>query len=374
MHKTIAKYLLPLLAACLVLLAVRHSMEADRTIPRPPPPLAPSISPYLDTIAGVGLVEAETENIAVGSSFSGIITEVMVHVGDKVRRGAPLFRLDDRALQAEMKVRQANLESAEANLAKLESMPRKEELPASQARVQEAKANLADVEDQFQRARVLFARRAVAQEDLTRRAQARQVAAHQLNRAQAEYDLLKAGAWEPEKRVARAAVAQNRALLAQTRTDLDLLVVRALIDGQVLQVNVRPGEFVANTSGQALVVLGNIQTFHVRVDIDEHDIPRFEPGLPARAMFRGSLRTELPMRFVHVEPYVLPKKSLTGDNTERVDTRVLRVIYKLEPGNHTVYVGQQLVVYIDARRGSAAEEASAQGSRSGQSTWMATPE
>ena len=54
------------------------------------------------------------------------------------------------------------------------------------------------------------------------------------------------------------------------------------------------------------------------------------------------------LNFVRVEHYVTPKKSLTGDNTERVDTRVLQAIYALEPGEQTVYVGQQLDVFIDA--------------------------
>jgi HlyD family secretion protein len=44
----------------------------------------------------------------------------------------------------------------------------------------------------------------------------------------------------------------------------------------------------------------------------------------------------------------VPKKSLTGDNTERVDTRVLQVIYALETKNRPIYVGQQMDVFVDA--------------------------
>jgi len=43
---------------------------------------------------------------------------------------------------------------------------------------------------------------------------------------------------------------------------------------------------------------------------------------------------------------VIPKKSLTGDSTERVDTRVLQVIYRVEDQNASLYVGQQMDVYI----------------------------
>jgi hypothetical protein len=67
-------------------------------------------------------------------------------------------------------------------------------------------------------------------------------------------------------------------------------------------------------------------------------------------MLRGAASQEIPLRFVRVEPYVIPKKSLTGDNTERVDTRVLQVIYALEPTAQPVYVGQQVDVFIEAAR------------------------
>ena len=55
------------------------------------------------------------------------------------------------------------------------------------------------------------------------------------------------------------------------------------------------------------------------------------------------------MKFVYVEPYVIPKQSLTGYNSERVDTRVLQVIYELpEDRPMDVYIGQQMDVYLKA--------------------------
>jgi multidrug resistance efflux pump len=176
------------------------------------------------------------------------------------------------------------------------------------------------------------------------------MAREQYARAKADLALQKAGAWGPDKEVARAAVKQAEASVAQTKIELDRLSVVALVDGEVLQVNVRPGEYVGAPPGQALVVLGSVRQLHVRVDIDEHDVPRFRPGAPARAMLRGDPSQEFPLRFVRVEPYVIPKKSLTGDNTERVDTRVLQVIYALDSKAAGVYVGQQVDVYVEGAR------------------------
>jgi multidrug resistance efflux pump len=140
----------------------------------------------------------------------------------------------------------------------------------------------------------------------------------------------------------------------QIETDIRRALVRAPVDGVVLQVNVHPGEYVGTPPIQALIVLGAIDHFvQVRVDVDEHDIPRFKKGAPARASLRGTPEISYPLEFVRVEPYVVPKKSLTGDNTERVDTRVLQVIYALDVKDKPIYVGQQMDVFIDVGDGDS---------------------
>ena len=115
----------------------------------------------------------------------------------------------------------------------------------------------------------------------------------------------------------------------------------------MLQVNVRPGEFVATSQGQALIVLGHVGKLHVRVDIDENDIGRFAPGVGGVSWPRGNPDRKYALTFVRVEPYVIPKKSLTGGNTERVDTRVLQVIYAIDGPDVPLYVGQQLDVSLN---------------------------
>jgi multidrug resistance efflux pump len=179
---------------------------------------------------------------------------------------------------------------------------------------------------------------------------------YQLSRSEAEHKLLMAGAWEADKNVSRAAIAQAKAAIEQMQMQIERLNVRALVEGEVLQVNVRPGEFVGAPPDKALIVLGDVRKLHVRVDIDEQDIVRFRPGAKATASVRGDGQRTLPLTFVRVEPYVIPKKSLTGDNSERVDTRVLQVIYAIEPdavGDVPLYVGQQMDVYVESAAGKS---------------------
>jgi HlyD family secretion protein len=92
----------------------------------------------------------------------------------------------------------------------------------------------------------------------------------------------------------------------------------------------------------------NAPLLHVRVDIDETDAWRLRPGALAVAFVRGNPELKTPLQFVRIEPYVLPKVSLTGQTTERTDTRVLQVIYSFEQAPLPVYVGQQLDVFIQA--------------------------
>jgi multidrug resistance efflux pump len=354
MTRTIVmKFVLPLVAIGLLVYAARFVGSQNQAASPAPPVVPPPVSPFDATVAGAGLVEAQTENIAIGSATPGVVTKVFVTVDDKMAAGDKLFELDDRMLQAELRNRKAALAAAQADLTRRENEPRPEQLRMSKARYEQARANVVHAQDQYNRTKELFQKKVETAENLIETQQALRAAQAEEDAAQAEYEMTQNGAWKFDLDVAKAAVAQAEAQVQHTLTELDRLVVRALVAGRVLQVNVRPGEFVGAPPGQALIVLGNIEQMHVRVDIDENDIPRFVPGTPGVAMVRGQPDIEFPLKFVRVEPYVVPKRSLTGENTERVDTRVLQVIYELDPKGHSFYVGQQIDVYLQAPKKDA---------------------
>jgi len=352
MGSLLVKYALPAVAVAMLIFGYMHSLRSQPTTEKLTPPAMPVRSPYKDTVAAAGLVEARSENIAIGVAVPGVVLEVYVtsaEVGKCVTKGTPLFKVDDRHLQAQLRAQQANLASMQAQLAKLEAMPRMEERPPSQAKANAAEANFKLAKDLADRARALLQKQAISPEDNTQRQMALEVARYQMEQAKADYALLDAGAWKADKDVSRAAVEMAKAQVEQTQTEIERTIVRAPIDGHVLQVNVRPGEYVSTQSGQSLMMLGDLKVYHVRVDVDEHDIPRFRPSTAAKASLRGHASQELKLNFVRVERYVSPKKSLTGDNTERVDTRVLQVIYAIEPSDVPMFVGQQLDVFIETK-------------------------
>jgi HlyD family secretion protein len=315
----------------------------------------PAVSPFKKQLAGAGIVEPDTENISIGSHLPGVVEQVLVKVGDTVRPGQPLFRQDERQLRSELAVRQANLSNALAALDKMNAAPRLEELPPLRAKVAEAEASLNDQQKMYDRSKK--AGLASSEEELTRREAGVLMSRAMVEKARADLALTEAGAWKFDKQVAAAAVKQAEAMVEQTKTEIARLTVlaprlqwtegAAPTEFKVLQVNVRPGEFVGTTQGQPLIVLGHVGKLHVRVDIDENDIPRFRPNLAGKAQPRGDAATRFPITFVRVEPYVIPKRSLTGGSMERVDTRVLQVIYRIESADRPLYVGQQMDVFLD---------------------------
>jgi multidrug efflux pump subunit AcrA (membrane-fusion protein) len=374
MRKGFGKLVLPLFAVGMLVFAVYHVVQAQQKPPKPPPPVEPARTPFGRTVAGAGIVEARSQNIAIGSALPGVVLKVWspeelglssrpgltpweALIGLTLKKGDPLFRVDDRQLKAMLAFHEANLESARAQLAKLEQMPRAEELAVTKAKKDVSEATVAMQRDLTERDAKLRATGAVNDEQYQQHRLYLSVCLKQLKQADRDLELSQAGAWEADKQIARAAVKLAEAQVQQDKTDIDRAIVRAPIDGVVLQVNVRPGEFVGANPGSPLVVLGMIaDRVNIRVDIDEHDIPRFQPGAPAVASVRGAPEKKYPLAFVRVEPYVIPKRSLTGDNTERVDTRVLQVIYSLNPQGKPVYVGQQFDVFIDV--GQAPPESS----------------
>jgi multidrug resistance efflux pump len=270
-------------------------------------------------------------------------------VGDRVKPGQPLFRIDDRDLRAELKVREASLASAVAQLDRLKDQPRPEDVPPAEASVEEARARLQDAEAAFKRSANLYQKQMIAASDYDKDRYMMQAARATLAKTEADLAKLKAGAWKADIEVQEAAVEMAKSQVENIKVMLDRLIVRAPVDGVILQANVRPGQFAAMTWKEPMIVLGELNRLHIRVDIDENDLYRFREGTSAWANIKGRKEPRFPLEFVRIEPYVIPKKSLTGDNTERVDTRALQVLYALpENPPAKVYVGQQMEVFLAA--------------------------
>jgi HlyD family secretion protein len=301
------KIVLPALAFVGAALGLLVVFLSQRTLPPPPILFPPPQSPYKYSIAASGILESSSTNIVLGTPFAEIVDKVYVGAGDFVRKGDLIFQLDLRAFHAAVNLAQAQLDAA---LISLEN-----------ARVQ------------FSFYERLQDKRAVSEESYE----------------QAYFSFLEA---EKNAQVAKAN-------LAIAETNLERAVIRAPIDGQILQINIHPGEiapvvvpllpgstWLAQSNG-ALVVMGTVSPLQVRVSIDEDDEWRYKKGAAATAFVRGNSTIHFPLAFKCVEPYVLPKTSFTGVVIERIDTRVLQVLYEFDKENLPIYAGQIVDVFIE---------------------------
>ncbi len=306
-----SKYLLPLLAVLGFSFGVLSVVRGNQPAPVAEPAAEPAQAPFRAFIAGAGIVEAESRNIDIGTALPGIVSELDVKVGQQVKAGAPLFRIDDRESRANLAIKRADLIKARAG-------------------VLEAEATLRDAQTLLTLIDAVTDKRAISSEESDRRRNAMLIAKAKLESA-------------------RAGVQQAEAGVAAAETNLERLIVRAPIAGEVLQVNIRPGEFAqAGALTKPLLVMGRLDALHIRVDIDENDAWRFDKKGKAVAFLRGNRDFSTELTLAYLEPYVIPKKSLTGDSTERVDTRVLQALYRFDRDKLNTYVGQQMDVYIEA--------------------------
>ncbi|MDD4072840.1 MAG: biotin/lipoyl-binding protein [Desulfobacterales bacterium] len=358
----IRKYLFPILALAGFIFGLWMVMQSEKPVPASAPIADPPRSPFSDKISGSGIVESGTRNISIAAPVSGIVTRVFVRVSDRVREGDTLFMIDDRQARAALNAGKTKVAEARKTLERLLKAPRKESVPPLRAKVSEARAELENLKFQLQTAESITDPGALSREELNNRRYAVQTAEARLALAKANLALQEAGAWQADIDVAEAVVAGAEAEVQKAETDIDLLRAQAPVEGSILQVNIRPGEYAQSAVvSPAPILLGNLDRLHVRADINENDAWRFRPDARAVASVRGNSKLKTQLTYEYTEPYVIPKRSLTGDSTERVDTRVLQVVYSFSRQDLAVYPGQLMDVFIEDLSGT---DAPPSGSRS----------
>jgi HlyD family secretion protein len=307
------RIIVPAIAACGLLFAIYFSNANGKgTDPQANRLTAPAETPFMNTVSGNGIVEANSRNIEVGSFTSGIVHEVKVQEGDVVKEGDVLFTLDADAANSQL----VALQKSQA---------------AAQARLANAQIALADERDKLARIEKLKVGESISADRLERQRFATKRAESTVQMEQAEIESARANTKNAEVTLGR-------------------LTVKAPIDGRIFKVRIKAGEFINAGATTAPILMGNDTPLHLRVAIDENDAWRFDPNAKATASLRSNKEMNFPLTFVRTEPYVMPKRNLSGDFQERVDTRVLEVVYSLDAGDKNVYVGQQMDVFIEANQ------------------------
>lgn len=332
---------------CLLLIFVSLWQEIDTPTTKDPM-VPPAIGPYHSQIAGTGIVEPSSENISIGTPVNRIVARIFVQVGDKVEKGQPLFALDHSDLLANLNVQKANYQSIKAKLKKDQSLPRPEDLIISQMAMNSAKDALELAKQQNEMVLQLSDPRAISQEERNRRLFAYKEAEAKWQQSQANYEKTKLGTWKPDLEIAESEVSQAKAAIDLANAEIERTTIRSPIAGTILQIKIHEGEMPSMDGSQRpLMIIGNLDPLYLRVSINQLEIPFFKPDSPATAFLQGNNKISFPLEFVRVEPFLVSKQNLTNDIHEKIDTRVLQIVYRIKNEGHPIYVGQQMDVFIE---------------------------
>lgn len=322
-----SRQILPVIAVIGLIVAVAYIAFGmpDRGLTEPAiePPHATGELANSPRVAGTGVVEPSSETVQIGTALSGLVTDLRVKPGDFVEKGQPLFSVDTRQIRAQLG--QANAAIAEARAAIAEAQ-------AAQATASRQLALYRNIDDPA----------AVSRAEVIRAEGEASAASQRLQLARARLDSAQASA-------------------ASAQTELGRATVRAPMAGEILAVNIRPGEYLSTMggSGAPFIEMGETRPLHVRIDIDEEQAARVALGKDAVVSPRGAAGRQVKASFVRAEPQVVPKRSLTNSAQERVDVRVLQVIYRLPDSEGTnagsFRVGQQVDAFIPAASTEEAE-------------------
>lgn len=328
-----------------------------------PPAFTPVSNPYPKGIFATGIIESDQTagaNVNLYPEVAGPVTQLLVSEGETVRKGTALLRIDDSVQRPTVEQLQAQSEAALAALHQLKAQPRKETLEVAEAQVDQAAANLKLAHDQFEKKKATYRldKGTISREEIDTAENTERVAAANLEVARKQFELMRAGAWEFDVRTQQHQTEALRKAYLAADAQLAKYVLRAPMDGVILSINVPVGGYVSPqgaydtyTKGTGpILVMGSPQgTLAVRCYVDEilvHRLPR-NPAMKAVLRFRGT-DVSVPLAFVRTVPYVSPKVELSNQRTERVDVRVLPVLFRFTPPpGPAPFPGQLVDVFIE---------------------------
>ncbi len=327
-----------------------------------PPAFSPASNPYAKGIYANGIIESYQShgaNINIYPEVPGIVIKLPVVEGQSIRRGTPLLIMDDSVQRATAEQQKQQAEAALALLEELKAQPRKENLEIAVAQVDFAAAGVKTAQDQLDKLRKSYELnpKSVSKNDLDNAQNAVKTAKANLEVARKQYELIKAGAWIYDIR--NQEKQYNALIKAYTASValLDKYLIKAPEDGVILAINVAAGSYISpqgtydtyTQGSDPVIIMGSPQDFiAVRCYIDEILVHRLPPPSQLKAqMFIRGTEIRVPLEFVRVQPYVSPKIELSNQRQERVDVRVLPVIFRfVKPKNVSVYPGQLVDVYV----------------------------
>lgn len=206
----------------------------------------------------------------------GRVTEMAFDEGDAIRAGERMAALDAQPYREALAAAQAQVQVAQAELAKLRRGLRPQEITQARGALRQAQALATETERNFQRQNGLLASGASSQRTVDAARTARDQAAAGVEAAKAALSQAAEGFRKEDIAAAEARLAAAQAAAAQATTALADTELMAPSSGTVIARVREPGSMVGSQS--AVYSLSLDKPVYVRAYVGESDLGRIAPG------------------------------------------------------------------------------------------------
>ncbi len=227
------------------------------------------------SVLATGILEA-TKMVSVGAQVSGQVRKMYVELGDQVKQGQLIARIDSVRQENDLKTAEASIKNQMAQLAVRQ-------------------ANLAKVEAEYNRQKAMYAQDATSRSEL-------ESAFANYKTAQADITAI------------NAQIEQSRLTLATAKEDLGYTQIVAPMDGTIVAIVTEEGQTVnANQSAPTIVKLAKLDTMTIKAEISEADVMKVEEGQTVYFTTLGNNEKKIYAKLRQVEP--APNSINTDSNT-----------------------------------------------------------
>ncbi|HTA71042.1 MAG TPA: efflux RND transporter periplasmic adaptor subunit, partial [Bryobacteraceae bacterium] len=226
----------------------------------------------VSTLPTNGKVEP-IEWLPVRAERTGVVTKVLVSRGQQVSKDEPLIELDTRVASAEVSKAQAAIKEAQTQQQVLEQGGRIAERQQTEADLARTRLDLEAAQKNYQTLDRLAGKQAATRQDLDTARQTVEQLQLRVKSLEEHRGALVTGS---DKEIARARVQQAESTAAIARTNLDLSVIRAPIDGTLYDFDLKQGAFV--NAGDPVAKVGRLDRVRVTVYVDEPDLGKVRKG------------------------------------------------------------------------------------------------
>ncbi|MGA2450495.1 MAG: efflux RND transporter periplasmic adaptor subunit [Polyangiaceae bacterium] len=298
-----------------------------------------------DDVAGDGIVEPADREVKIAGQVPGRIAKILVREGDHVEMGVAIAELESSSERAALEAAEGDLESAKADLLRTSRGLRKEDVDSIVADTEGARARAALSRDELERTEKLAVGGAATPDELDRARRQADSDKRALESQEAKRRAALAGSRTEDIVQSRAKVLGSAARRDEAKAQLERLTIRAPIAGEILQLKFRAGEYYT-PGGDAIVIMGDTRVLRVRMDVDERDIARVALGANAFATASAFPGRRFAGKVVEIGKRIGRKNVRTDDPTERIDTKILEVVFQLDDRQGLV-PGLRVVGYVE---------------------------